>query len=79
MREQASTSDVKKREPLIDRLRAIVYEQVPIIYLVHPNTLVALSPKLGNAAPSVLRPRVLWNAEQLFLSDDGHIALRNKP
>ncbi len=78
MRDQASTSDVKKRKPLIDRLQAIVHEQVPIIYIVHPNALVALSPKLGNGAPSVLRPRVLWNAEQLFLPD-GHVALGNKP
>jgi len=77
MRAQAATSDPKKRKPLIDRMQAIVYEQAPIIYLVHPNALVAVSPKLGNASPSVLRPRVFWNAEHLYLT--GGLVSRNSP
>jgi len=69
MREQSSTSDPVKRKPLIDRFQAIVHDQAPIIYIVHPDALVAVSSRLGNAAPSVLRPRVFWNAEQIYLSD----------
>jgi len=78
MREQSSTSDTKKRKPFIDRFQAIVHDQAPIIYLVHPDALVAVSSRLGNAAPSVLRPRLFWNVEQIYLSD-GNTAVRNKP
>jgi len=67
MTEQSSAPDVRKRKALLDRMQEIVWEQVPMIYLVHPHALVAVSPKLGNVAPSVLRPRVFWNIDQLFL------------
>jgi hypothetical protein len=42
-------------------------EQSPFIYLVYRNALVAISPSIGNAAPSPLRPQVIWNAEHLYL------------
>ena len=68
MRAQSSASDPKQRKSLIDQFQAIVYAQVPMIYIVHPHALVAVSPSLGNAEPSILRPRVFWNAEQLYLA-----------
>lgn len=77
MREQSAAADPNKRKILIDRMQSIVHEQVPMIYLVHPNALVAISSKVGNARPSVLRPRVFWNAEQLYLN--GLLLGRNRP
>jgi peptide/nickel transport system substrate-binding protein len=76
MREQASTGDPKKRKALLDRMQEIVYEQAPMVYLVHPHALVAVSPKIGNAAPSVLRPRVFWNAEKLYFAGEGLVSRR---
>ena len=67
MTEQSSAPDVKKRKALLDRMQEIVWEQAPMIYLVHPHALVAVSSKLANTAPSVLRPRVFWNVDQLYL------------
>ena len=69
MLEQSASADATKRKALLDRFQAIVYEQAPMIYLVHPHALVAVSPKLNNAAPSVLRPRAFWNAEHLKLDE----------
>jgi len=69
MRAQASTLDPKKRKASFDRVQEIVYDQAPILYLVNKDTLVAVSPALGNVKPSVLRPEVFWNAEWLYLVD----------
>lgn len=35
-------------------------------YLVNTDALVAASPALRNLAPSVLRPQLLWNIDQLY-------------
>jgi peptide/nickel transport system substrate-binding protein len=77
MREQSSASDLGQRKSLIDQFQAIVYEQAPLIYLVHPHALMAISPRLGNAEPSPLRPSVFWNAEQLYLSAPGYPVSRD--
>jgi peptide/nickel transport system substrate-binding protein len=78
MREQSASANVKQRKALIDRFQVIVHEQAPMIYLVYPHALVAVSPKLNNALPSVLRPRVFWNAEHLSLSN-GNLVARSQP
>lgn len=65
MRAQASTMAEKKRKSSFDRVQEIVWEEVPFIYLVHKNTLVAVSPSLKNVAPVVLRPQTYWNAEYI--------------
>ncbi len=68
MRAQASTNDAKARKAAFDRVQQIVWEQVPFIYLVHKNTMVAVSPALRNAAPVTLRPQTYWNIEYLALT-----------
>ena len=78
MHEQSFASDPGQRKSLIDQFQTIVYEQAPLIYLVHPHALMAISPRLGNAEPSLLRPRVFWNVEQLYLSP-GYPLSRNNP
>jgi peptide/nickel transport system substrate-binding protein len=49
----------------MDRVQQIVAEEEPFIYLVYPNALVAVSPKLQGVQPAVLEPRLTWNVEQL--------------
>lgn len=65
LRRQVKTVDVGKRKGLLERFQRIVDEESPLLYLVHPHALSAVSPKLKNAAPGNHRPRVFWNIDQL--------------
>jgi peptide/nickel transport system substrate-binding protein len=67
MRRQAATPDGHRRKALFDRVQAIAVEQAPFLYLGAKNALVAVSRNVRNAAPAVLRPQVLWNADRLWL------------
>jgi len=67
MRAQASTADAARRKPLFDRVQEIVWEQAPFLYIAYRNALVASSIDVRNAAPSVLRPQLVWNIDRLYL------------
>ncbi len=67
MQAQASTLDPARRKAHFDRVQEIVWEEAPIVYLVHRHALLALSPRLQNAAPSPFRPQAYWNIEFLYL------------
>jgi peptide/nickel transport system substrate-binding protein len=67
MQEQASTSDAAARKKAVDRVQQIVAEEQPFIYLVYPNALVGVSPRLKGTQPAVLIPRLFWNVESLSL------------
>jgi peptide/nickel transport system substrate-binding protein len=64
---QHTTSGAAARKRAFDRVQEIVAEQTPIIFLVHPDVLVAVSPSLRNAMPSPLPPHLYWNIEYLSL------------
>ena len=64
---QAAALDAKKRKAYFDDVQRIIWEEAPMLFLVHPNTLSAVSPKLRNTAPAVVRPAVYWNADKLSL------------
>ncbi len=68
MRAQASATDDKARKAAWDRVQQIVHEQVPFIFLVHPDAMCSISAKLRNAAPALIWPQVFWNADQLAVS-----------
>jgi peptide/nickel transport system substrate-binding protein len=70
MRAQSREWNMKKRKALYDKVQEIVWDQAPIIYLVHKNVLVGVSPALKNAAPSVFRPQTFWNPEHLSLAEE---------
>jgi peptide/nickel transport system substrate-binding protein len=65
MRLQAGSPSYEKRRASFNRVQEIVSEQVPFIYLVTKNALVAVDPRLKNLAPGPLTPQLLWNAHQL--------------
>lgn len=67
MRQQAAASDDARRKALFDRVQQVVSEQAPFLYLVNQDALVAISPRVHNAAPAVLRPQVIWNIDRLWL------------
>jgi peptide/nickel transport system substrate-binding protein len=68
MEAQAAAATDAKRKAYFDKVQEIVWEQAPFLYLVTKNSLSAISPKLQNAAPAMIRPQTYWNAENLALA-----------
>ena len=62
---QASDGSRAERKKLIDEMQEIVVAQEPIIYLVNPDYLYALSPRIHGARPGIAPPQLLWNIEWL--------------
>ncbi len=71
MGSQMTTTDPAARKKLYDRVQQLAAENLPLIFLVSPNILVAAQSKVGNFRPAILEPYVLWNADQLFLRRPG--------
>jgi peptide/nickel transport system substrate-binding protein len=67
MQEQATALTDKQRKAKFDRVQQIVWEQQPFIYLVNKDVLVAVSPSVVGAVPTVLSPQAFWNVETLRL------------
>jgi len=70
MQAQGSELNPAKRKAYFDRVQEIVSQEVPFLYLATRNALVAVSPSLQNANPSVLRPQAVWNIEKLALAPE---------
>jgi peptide/nickel transport system substrate-binding protein len=68
MQAQHTSVDAAARKRAFDRVQEIAAEQQPIIYLVHPDVLVAASPVVKNLLPTPLTPHLYWNIESLALS-----------
>jgi len=67
MQAQAASQNPQQRKAHFDKVQQIVVEQAPMIFLVNPNALAAVSPNLKNVTPALLRPQIYWNAERLAL------------
>jgi peptide/nickel transport system substrate-binding protein len=67
MNRQASSLNDANRKQAVDRVQQIVADQQPFIYLVYPNVLLAVSPRLQGVQPAVLEPALVWNVESLRL------------
>jgi ABC-type transport system substrate-binding protein len=68
MRAQAASLEFEKRRASFNRVQELVSEQVPFIYLVTKNTLLAVDPRVQNLVPSPLIAQLLGNVNQLTLS-----------
>jgi peptide/nickel transport system substrate-binding protein len=66
---QASSLKQAERKQAMDRVQQIVADQQPFIYLVYPNALHAVSPRLEGVQPAVLEPGLFWNVERLRLRE----------
>jgi peptide/nickel transport system substrate-binding protein len=64
---QAGSLKDSERKQAVDRVQQIVADQQPFIYLVYPNALFAVSPRLQGVQPAVLEPGLVWNVERLRL------------
>lgn len=65
--QQASEPVRALRKKEFDEVQRIAVEQEPIIYLVNPDYLAAISPALNGVQPAVAPPQTLWNVEWLRL------------
>ena len=61
----ASEPSRAKRKVAFDEFQKLVVEQEPLIYLVNPDHLSAVSPVLKGVQPVAAPPQILWNAGQL--------------
>jgi peptide/nickel transport system substrate-binding protein len=68
MQLQHTSVDTAARKRAFDRVQELAAEEQPIVYLVHPDVLVAISPLVRNALPSPLPPHLYWNIENLALA-----------
>ena len=65
MQKQASATAQHDRKLAVDRVQQIVAEQQPFIYLVYPNVLDAVSPRLQGVQPAILSPSIVWNIDSI--------------
>jgi peptide/nickel transport system substrate-binding protein len=65
--QQASSASMAVRKKAVDEIQRIVVAEEPILYLVNPDYLTAISPSLKGVQPTVAPPQVLWNIEWLRL------------
>jgi ABC-type transport system substrate-binding protein len=70
MRQQLVELKHSERKRLYDQVQTLVAENLPVICLVSPNVLAAALDRVGNVRPSILRPYVLWNADELFVTTE---------
>src|ERR1039458_9854572 len=61
------TTDAARRKQFFDQVQELVWDQAPVLFLATKDALVGVSPALRNAAPGIRPPRLLWNAERLWI------------
>jgi peptide/nickel transport system substrate-binding protein len=68
MQAQNASQDPNKRRTYFAQVQQIVAEHAPMLFLVNPNAMSAVSPNVKNATPAVMDPQTYWNAERLQVS-----------
>ncbi len=68
---QAATADYRARKKSFDRVQEILREQEPILYLLHPNALAAVSKQVNGVRPTAFFPHTFWDAEHITVSKQG--------
>jgi peptide/nickel transport system substrate-binding protein len=63
---QSSTADYRVRKKDFDRVQEILAAETPVIYLLHPNSLSAVSPQVSGVRPTPFFPHTFWDVEHLL-------------
>ena len=71
MEEQMTTLDRSRRKQIFDNVQELEWKHQPVIFLISPDILAGASDRVGNFQPAVLSSYTLWNADQLFLENQG--------
>lgn len=75
MEQQMVEPVYQRRKQLYDRAQTLVWENMPVIYLISPHVLTGAKDLVGNFRPAILSDHTLWNAEQLYLRSSRVAAL----
>ena len=59
-----------KRKSYFDKVQQIVADQAPMLFLVNPDALSAVSANVKNVTPARLHPQIFWNAERLSMGSE---------
>ncbi|RPJ76480.1 MAG: ABC transporter substrate-binding protein [Acidobacteria bacterium] len=65
MARQAMTLDQAGRKALFDQAQRVFAEQLPVLQFAAPRIYLAISSRVHNAAPALLRPAILWDPDRL--------------
>ena len=65
MTAQIAAPDDTERERIFDEVQELFGAHVPALYFAAPRVYVTTSARVGNAAPALLEPYMLWNADTL--------------
>jgi peptide/nickel transport system substrate-binding protein len=65
MKQQASTIDPDERRRLFNDVQRIFAEELPALYFVAPRLYMAVTSRVGNLTPAVIRPQLLWAADTI--------------
>jgi peptide/nickel transport system substrate-binding protein len=68
MDRQIATTDQVERRRLFTDVQRIFAAELPAIAFAAPRIMVAMSARVANATPALLRPQVLWNPDVLAVS-----------
>jgi len=70
MQQVTTTMDRAARRELFSQVQQLLADHVPALWFAAANVTVPISTRVGGATPTVIVPLVLWNAEQLYVTDD---------
>ncbi|NUN96263.1 MAG: ABC transporter substrate-binding protein [Candidatus Omnitrophica bacterium] len=62
-----ATPELPDQVKIWHEIQRLYGENQPMAWLVNPNVYVAVRNKFGNMRPQVIRPRALWNREEIFV------------
>jgi peptide/nickel transport system substrate-binding protein len=71
MLDQASSLDPEQRRQLFDQAQRVFAENLPALYFAAPRLHTAHSARVTGIRPSVLRPPILWNADEIGVAAGG--------
>lgn len=64
---QASTLDQTERVRIFNDVQRIFAEHLPILHFAAPRLYMGVSPRVGNLAPAVTRPQLLWSVDTITI------------
>jgi peptide/nickel transport system substrate-binding protein len=67
MAEMAAAPALAERQRLFAEVQRLFGENLPALYFVAPTVTVATSRRVGGAHPVILDPKILWDADALFV------------
>jgi len=68
MAQQVASTDEGRRKQLFDDVQRVFAEHEPVVYFAAPRVFVAMSSRVSNATPALLRPQLLWAADTLAVA-----------